>query len=127
VDEHLGVAARAETVSPCLELAPQLVVVVELAVADHPDARVLARHGLEAGVGEVDDRETGVAEDDAAARGRLVRPALNRRAVGPEGDDPGAVGAAVTDGGEHRPHVRRGRGRATGEDGDAAHAQRGRG
>src|SRR5438552_14050604 len=56
VEQHLGVAARAESMAGPLELAPQLAVVVDLAVLDDVNRPVLVPDRLVAGL-EVDDRE----------------------------------------------------------------------
>ena len=48
-----------------LERGPELPVVVDLAVADQPQAFVLVGHGLVAGRREVDDGKPGVAKGDA--------------------------------------------------------------
>ena len=85
VDEHLGVAVRAEGVAGALELAAQLWVVVELAVLDDVDGAVLVRYRLVAGL-EVDDREPAGGEAD-----------------GPVDEDSVAVGAAVE---QPRAHAR---------------------
>ena len=63
VDEHLGVAVRAEAVARALELGPQLSVVVELAVLDDVNRSVLVGDRLVAGL-EVDDREAAGGEAD---------------------------------------------------------------
>ena len=56
VREHLGVAARVESMSRALELVHQLAVVVDLAVLDDDDRAVLVRDRLVA-AGQVDDRK----------------------------------------------------------------------
>ena len=82
--EHLGVAVRAKPVAGALELAAQLLVVVDLAVLDDGDRAVLVRERLVARL-EVDDREPARGEADVA---------VDERAVG--------VGAAVD---ERRAHL----------------------
>src|SRR5207244_9837314 len=73
-----GVGRAAEPMALRLELAPQLAVVVDLAVVDEPERAVVARERLEARVGEVDDREPAEAERDALRRvtAVAVRPAV---------------------------------------------------
>lgn len=61
VNEHLGVAARAEHVSGGLKLGAQFAVVVDLAVEAQNREAIGALHGL-AAVGEVDDGEALEAE-----------------------------------------------------------------
>jgi hypothetical protein len=56
VHEHLGVRSGSEAVTDALQLGAKLAVVVELAVLDDVDRRVLVRDRLVAGL-EVDDRE----------------------------------------------------------------------
>ena len=74
---HLGVAVRAEGMTPALELAAELGVVVDLAVLDDGARAVLVRDRLIA-AGEVDDREPPSREADgtvevlAAAVGTAV-------------------------------------------------------
>ena len=84
VDDRLGVGARAIAMPGALELAPQIGVVVDLAVEDDADGFVLVGQRL-AAAGEVDDAESPVAE-----RGHRV------------GEQAGAVGPAV---GDHVPHA----------------------
>src|SRR5262245_65357035 len=57
MDDHLGVRGRGKAVTPCLELGPELAVVVDLAVEDDPYGAVLVGQGLAARI-EVDDAET---------------------------------------------------------------------
>src|SRR5205823_8199219 len=80
VDEDLGVAARAEAVAGGLELPPELLVVVDLAVLDDVDGAVLVRDRLVARL-EVDDREPAGGERDAAVEERpvAVGPAMPQR------------------------------------------------
>ena len=61
-----------------LELAPQLPVVVDLAVVDELERAVLARERLVAGLGQVDDREAAEPERDPflGERARAVGPAV---------------------------------------------------
>ena len=84
VHEHLRVGMGAERVPLALELAPQLGVVVDLAVLDDDAGAVLVRDRLVA-AGEVDDREPPGGEGDGAV-GVLA----------------GAVRASVDERGAHR-------------------------
>jgi hypothetical protein len=77
VGEDLRVAPGPEDVPLRGELAPDLDVVVKLAVLDRPDLAGLVGEGLVAPV-DVDDAEAPDAERDAVA---LVRPAVVRAAV----------------------------------------------
>jgi hypothetical protein len=80
MDEHLGVPVRPERVAGTLEVAAQLLVVVDLAVLDDRARAVLVRDRLVAGL-EVDDREPSRREADPAVHvdaGR-VRPAMDER------------------------------------------------
>src|SRR6266446_6248353 len=61
MDQHLGIAAGLETMTPCLEFSAQDEIVVDLAVEDGPDRPVLVAHRLVAGM-QVDDGEAPVAE-----------------------------------------------------------------
>ena len=112
VRKHLGVAAAAEQVAVRLELSPERLVVVDLAVLGRPHALPLVREGLVAAL-HVDDREPACPQGAAvgahearvvrAAVGDLVRhPAQDllrerRRhaAVGPEGSGDPAHGYAA--------------------------------
>ncbi len=67
VNQHLGVAARAEHVTAHLELVPQLEVIVDLAVVDHADVPVLVRHRLRA-AGDIDHAQPHVREADPVVR-----------------------------------------------------------
>ncbi len=69
VEQHLGVARRAEAIPARLELAPQSAEVVDLAVVDHPDPTVVRRHRLPAERREIDDRQPAMAESDAPVLG----------------------------------------------------------
>src|SRR5688500_12871705 len=88
MDQHLGVGGAAEAVAAALELAPQLVMVVDLAVADHPELAALVAHRL-AAVERIDDGEAArrnpdvVAHDLAAARRAAARGAGRRARQGP--------------------------------------------
>jgi len=110
VDDHLGVAARAEGVSQSLELRAQLEVVEDLSVEDDPERPVLVGERLLAG-GKVDDREPGVGQ-----AGALVTV------------DAELVGAPVMESARHRAQFRRGRpsGRGVKSDdaSDPTHARR---
>jgi hypothetical protein len=77
----LGVAARAEGLAACVELARQLAEVVELAVVDEHVTAVLARHRLVTRVGHVEDREAVVGEADGTADvgAAVVRAAMGDR------------------------------------------------
>ena len=82
VGKDLGVAAAAEAMAPALEVASQLVMVVELAVEDDDDRSVLVRHRLVAQRRQVDDPEPRVDEarsSDALMR-RSVRAAMRQEA-----------------------------------------------
>src|SRR6266699_2531810 len=61
MDQHLGIAAGLETMTPCLEFSAQDEIVVDLAVEDGPDRPVLVAHRLVAGM-QVDDGEAPVTE-----------------------------------------------------------------
>ena len=76
VGKHLGVAAGAEDVS--VKVAPELGVVIELAVLDRDNVLVLAQKGLVPAL-DIDDRKPAHAERDAACR---IRPSVARPAVG---------------------------------------------
>jgi hypothetical protein len=84
-----------------LELAPQRLVVVDLAVLDDPDRPVLVGHRLVPGRREVDDRQASVAEthsvlgEDQCAR--VVGPSVDERTA--HRTDNGLFhGQAVTEG-----------------------------
>src|SRR5437762_4132367 len=64
MNDRLGVAGGLEDVAAPLQVAPQLLVVVDLAVEDDPDGAVFVRDRLEA-VAEIDDAETAHADRDA--------------------------------------------------------------
>ena len=89
-----------------LELAAQLLEVVDLAVEDDAQLAVHGLHGLVAARGEIDDREAGVGEAGLLA-GEFALP------------EAAVVGAAVAQGFERR---REGRAGAAEVAGDAAHA-----
>src|SRR5205085_8015795 len=61
-EDHLRVARGAEPAALRLELAPQLTVVVDLAVVEEPERTVLARERLHRLRAEVDDRQPAEAE-----------------------------------------------------------------
>ena len=65
MEQHFGVAVRAEVMPGALELAAQLAVVVDLAVLDDVQGAVLVRDRLVARL-EVDDREAPRGEGDVA-------------------------------------------------------------
>ena len=67
VDDDLGVAASAEAMPGALEPRSELAKVVDLAVADDPDALVLVGDRLMA-AGEVDDRQAAHAEQHLAVQ-----------------------------------------------------------
>ena len=66
MDDGFGVARCPEGVAALFELAPQLAVVVDLAVEHHPDGAVFVANRLLAGL-EVDDAQPAHAEPDAVA------------------------------------------------------------
>jgi hypothetical protein len=69
-----------------LQLVPQFLVVVDLAVEDHPDGPVLVCHGLLAAI-EVDDAEPPHAQSDAVANidALLIGSSMSHRpAHGPD-------------------------------------------
>ena len=88
LDDDLGVAGREEPVARPLELAPQLVVVVDAAVEGDRDPELGVDHRLGRPLGQVDDLQATVAE-----RHRSLRP------------QPRPVGAA---GGHRVGHARHG-------------------
>ena len=63
VQQHLGIGMRAKPVAGGLEFLAQRLKVVDLAVEGQPAAARVAGHGLLT-AGEIDDRETSVAETD---------------------------------------------------------------
>src|SRR5207249_3215339 len=67
-EDHLGVGGAVEAAALRLELGAQLAVVVDLTVVDELQRAVLACKRLQAGIGEVDDREPAKAERDAVDR-----------------------------------------------------------
>src|SRR5262249_50446819 len=77
VQDHLGVAARAEDVAAGLQLGAQVEEVIQLAVVDDAASPVLVPNGLLA-AGQVDDAEAANAEEEAAGvpRAALVGPAV---------------------------------------------------
>ena len=66
MDDRFRVAGGLEDVAAPLQIAPQLLVVVDLAVEDDPDGAVLVRDRLEA-VAQIDDAEAAHADGDAVA------------------------------------------------------------
>jgi hypothetical protein len=82
VNDHLGIALRAEDVAQGRELGDQRLVVVDLAVEDHHDAAVLVVERLLSG-GEVDDRKPPVTEPEARLQvhAALVGTAVKLRLV----------------------------------------------
>src|SRR5882724_2166644 len=64
-DDDFTVAVGQEAVAARLQIRPQLLVVVDLAVAHQPDGFVGIDQGLAAAL-QVDDRETAVPEDGVA-------------------------------------------------------------
>ena len=79
VDDSFGVGVRAEPVTACLEVAPELVVVVDFAVEDNPGGSIFVGHRLVA-AGAVDDRQAAMAEcvPGRASHGPAVRAAVNQ-------------------------------------------------
>ena len=83
---------RAELLAARLQLGHQLDIIVDLAVEDQPGVGVGEGHGLEGGVGEVDDAQRAVGQADrpveveavavGAAVGERGGHALQQRAVG---------------------------------------------
>ena len=69
MDDHLGVAVRAEAVPARLELGADVGEVVDLAVEDDPDRAVLVGERLIAGR-EIDDAQAAMPEADPGARRR---------------------------------------------------------
>ena len=84
VHQHLGVGLGAETVAAAQQRLAQVEVVVDLSVEREPDALVLVRHWLPAGLRQIDDRQPSMAQ--------------RARAAGPVTE---VVGAAVLDRGRH--------------------------
>src|SRR5207249_5851769 len=84
MDDCFGIAARLVLMAPGLEVAPNLRVVVDLAVEDNPNALILVRQRLMAGT-QVDDAETPMAE-----RSTIVR------------ENPGLIGASMRENVAHR-------------------------
>src|SRR5262249_15142827 len=66
VDDRFRITGRLEDVATALQVAVEVLIVVNLAVEDDPDAPVLVRDRLEAII-EVDDAETAHADGDAVA------------------------------------------------------------
>src|SRR5207302_11261533 len=99
-EDDLGVSRAAEAVALRFELAPQLSVVVDLAVVNQLERAVLARERLVSRLAQVDDREPAKAERDTlggigagavgAAVVELRRHALDRLGLGQPSrrDDP---------------------------------------
>ena len=87
MNQSFGVAVSAELMSLGDQILAQFLVVVDLAIEDHPDAAILVRDRLMTGA-EIDDAEP--AHPDAA---------------GTVGVDTFIVGPAVADEVAHRPHV----------------------
>jgi hypothetical protein len=92
VDDHLGVAARAEAVPGRLELGLERLEVVDLAVEDELDGHVLVGQWLVPAL-EVDDREPPVREDRGAAVAAaqdllalVVRPAMGEQPRHPQAE-----------------------------------------
>ncbi len=101
VQDHLGVAPRAEPAPGRHELGAELAEVVDLAVEDDPVAPGLVAHRLPSGH-EIDDRQAGHSEPDLTG-----------------GVDPRVVGPAVLEEPEHRGQELRRRGADVA--GDPAH------
>ena len=82
MDHGLDVGAGAELMAPGLELAPQIEVVVELAVEHDPDTTVFVRHRLRAAL-EVHDAEPTVPEGGVPAPqhpdSAPIRPPMSER------------------------------------------------
>ena len=64
VHQDLGVGVAVEDVASGLELGAELLEVVDLAVEDNRDLAVIARHGLGASLGKVENRKTAEAKRD---------------------------------------------------------------
>jgi hypothetical protein len=64
VEQHFGIAGRGEAMTKALELAPQLHVVVNLAVEDESETPVATAHGLIAGARQIEDGESPKSEAD---------------------------------------------------------------
>ena len=78
VDEHLGVAARAEDVPARDQFVAQAEIIVNLSVEGDGDRAVLVVHGLRAVRREIDDRKPPVPERDRSLheQAAAVRPAV---------------------------------------------------
>ena len=66
MQDDLGVGVCPEPSAERLELAPELDVVVDLAIERDPEVALLQAHRLFAGRRGVDDRESGVGEAELA-------------------------------------------------------------
>jgi hypothetical protein len=80
VKKDFGVAVRAKHEAFRLELAPQLAIVVDLAVERDPVAAVGGRHRLRAGLREIDDGKSAMRKSDSPIVGEPC---------------PGAIGTAT--------------------------------
>ena len=79
VHQDLGVGVAVEDVAGSLELGAKLLEVVDLAVEDDGDLAVIARHGLSASLGKVENRKTAEAEGDVIddVLATHIRPAMD--------------------------------------------------
>src|SRR6185437_13162246 len=68
LDDHLGIAMAAEAAAERLELGPELGEIIRLAIERDHEAAAGGDHRLCAGGGEVDDRESAMAEDEPCLR-----------------------------------------------------------
>ena len=77
--QDLGVGVAVEDVAGSLELGAKLLEVVDLAVEDDGDLAVIARHGLSASFGKVENRKTAEAEGDVIddVLAAHIRPAMD--------------------------------------------------
>ena len=56
--DDLAVAVRTEAMPPGFQVAAQIRIIVDFAVADHRDGAILVQQGLPAARAEIDDAET---------------------------------------------------------------------
>src|SRR6266568_3516307 len=75
VNEHLSIGARAKLMSAPLQLAPQIEVVIQLAVENDPNAMVLVGHRLRPTL-HVHDAEATMAEGDRTASSKVKSRAI---------------------------------------------------
>src|SRR5439155_19245745 len=95
VHEHFGVRGAAEPMTPALELAPQISMVVDLAVEDDVDTAVLVGHRLVPCGREVDQRQPAV---DELAPVVAVVPLAIRTAVSEQRRHPGGPAGRAAQG-----------------------------